>query len=397
MLSTAGRELLWGLPAVSQEIARWRERAAAIPDPPLREDALDSIIRKRDHAEGAALFWVLPNRRDRHLLRLLVAYQTIWDFLDNVSERDTGEANARQLHLALVEALDPEAPISDYYRHHSHKNDGGYLRELVNTCRASCMALPSYARVRPHVLAGVTLCAVQSINHDPDPARRDAALRDWAEREAPRDRALTWFELTAAASAFTPHPLLCLAAESSCREDDIAKTSAAYFPWVSLAIAMLDSYVDQRDDADSGSHSYISHYSDANVAVRRLCEIVDRTAREVRGLRNGCRHATLIACMVAMYLSQDGAHARRLQAGTRALAGAGGSLTRLLLPVLRAWRAAYLKRFVPGPRPTDRRRYELRDRLLAMPSVSASARRSTAHDRQPGGPAGAWSARAGRA
>jgi cytochrome P450 len=286
---------------------------------------------------------VLPDRRDPQLLRLLVAYQTIWDFLDNVSERYTGAANARQLHLALSEALDPGAPVSDYYRHNPCKDDGGYLRALVQACRASCAALPSYSRVRPHVLEGVALCAIQSINHDPDPGRRDAALQAWAGRESPGEPTLKWFELTAAASAFTPHVLLALAAEPSCEEGDIAKALAAYFPWVSLAITMLDSYVDRLEDDASGNHSYISHYENPDAAVQRLCEIVDRTAREARGLRNGHRHATLVACMVAMHLSRDGAHAPDMHAGRRALAAAGGSLTRLLLPLVRAWRAAYLK------------------------------------------------------
>ena len=364
-MAAATRELLWGLPAVSREIRAWRAHAEAIPDRPLREDALHSIAHKRDHAEGAALFWVLPRSRDRRLLRVLVAYQTIWDFLDNVSERDTGEANARQLHLALSEALDPGAPISDYYRHHPWKDDGGYLRALVETCRAGCAALPSYPRVRSHVLAGVALCAVQGVNHDPDPERRDAALRAWAERESPGERAITWFEFTAAASAFTPHVLLALAAESTCEEGDIAEALAAYFPWVSLAIAMLDSYADQLDDAVSGQHSYISHYGDAGVAVQRLCEIVDWTAREAHGLRDGHRHATIVACMVAMYLSRDGAYAPELRAATRTLAGAGGSLTRLLLPLIRMWRSVYLRRAV-----TDGRRQTRRAARAALPPGS---------------------------
>jgi tetraprenyl-beta-curcumene synthase len=344
LLSAATRELLWGLPAVSRELRHWRVWAEGIPDRALREDALDSITHKRDHAEGAALFWVLPNRRDRRLLRLLVAYQTIWDFLDNVSERNTDRANGRQLHLALSEALDPEAPISDYYRHHPWKDDGGYLRVLVETCRESCEALPSYARVRPHVLAGVRRCSVQSINHDSSPARRDAALEDWAKREFPGEHAMRWFELTAAASAFLPYALFALAAEPRCADRDIARVCAAYFPWTSLAVAMLDSYVDQLDDVVRGNHSYISHYKDGELAIRRLREIIDQTLRGANGLRNGHRHAVIAGCMVAMYLSRDGADTPATRAKTRALANAGGSLTRLLLPLLRIWRAGYLRR-----------------------------------------------------
>jgi tetraprenyl-beta-curcumene synthase len=344
LLAAATRELLWGLPAVSREIRAWRARAAAIPDKTLREDALDSITHKRDHAEGAALFWVLPDRRDRQLLRLLVAYQTIWDFLDNVSERNTDRANGRQLHLALVEALDPGAPISDYYRHHPWKDDGGYLRALVETCRRSCVALPSFELVRSPVLAGVAMCAVQSFNHDPDPKSRDAALYAWAERESSGDRAIAWFEFAAAASAFTPHALLALAAEPSCTEGDIAEVLAAYFPWASLTITMLDSYADRLDDAANGDHSYISHYGGSDAAVERLREIVDRTTRAVGGLRNGHRHTVIVACMVAMHLSREGAHTPGMRQNTQALARAGGSLSRLLLPLVRIWRTAYLRR-----------------------------------------------------
>jgi cytochrome P450 len=345
LLAVAARELLWGLPAVSRELRHWHTRAEAIPDRTLREDALASITQKRDHAEGAAAFSVLPKCRNRRLLRLLVAYQTIWDFLDNLSERNTGETNASQLHLALVEALDPDAPISDYYKHHPWKEDGGYLRELVEACRAGCAALPAYPLVRRQVLTGTALCAVQSINHDPDPERRDAALEAWAEREAAGgEPGMSWFELTAAASAFTPHVLLALAAEPSCEEGQVAEALAAYYPWASLAITMLDSYADQLDDAANGDHSYISHYGGGEIAVRRLCEVVERVARETRALPKGDRHAALVACMLAMHLSRDGAYTPDMRSGTRALAHAAGSLTRLLLPLLRFWRAAYLRR-----------------------------------------------------
>jgi tetraprenyl-beta-curcumene synthase len=353
LLGVAARELLWGLPAASRELQHWRVRAKAIPDRTLRKDALDSITQKRDHAHGAALFCVLPKSRSRRLLRLLVAYQTLWDFLDNLSERDTAQENGRQLHVALVEALDPGGPISDYYRYHPWKNDGGYLRALVEACREGCEALPSYPRVRPYVLEGVRRCSIQSINHDIVPERRDAALRDWAEREFPGESSMRWFELTAAASAFIPHALLALAVEPSCEDRDIAQAGAVYFPWISLAIAMLDSYVDRFDDASRGDHSYIAHYGDDELATRRLREIVDRTLRETNGLRNGTRHAVIAGCMVAMYLSRERDETPEMRARTLTLVTAGGSLTRLLLPLLRIWRAARL------PYPRARREHAL--------------------------------------
>jgi tetraprenyl-beta-curcumene synthase len=344
LVVAVGRGVLWGMPTVSREVRVWRAMAGAIPDGPLREDALSSLSRKRDHAEGAALFFLLARRRDRRLLRLLVAYQTIWDFLDNVSERDTGQANARQLHLALSEALDPDVPMSDYYAHHPWKDDGGYLCTLVQTCRAACLALPAYRQVREQMLAGVALCEVQGLNHNPDPVRRDAALQAWVAWLPYTEEPLEWFELAAAASGFLPHVLLALAAEHSSSQDDVAQTLTAYFPWVCLALTMLDSYNDWCEDLAGGAHSYISHYADPGTAVERLCEIVGEAARRARALPGGHRHATLIAAMIAMHLSRPSAWTADMRSRTHALASAGGSLTRVLLPLARVWRALYLKR-----------------------------------------------------
>lgn len=303
----------------------------------MRKDALDSIAYKRDHAHGAALFLVLPSKRDLRLLRLLVAYQTIWDYLDNVSERFPSPSDADGLHRALIDALDPAAAGSDYYRCHPG-NDGGYLSALVRCCQENCATLPSYPLVRPLVLQGVARCAVQAVNHDPVHQRREAALRRWAETEFPDEDSMRWFELTAAASAYLPHPLLALACDPELDVAAVVRTQAAYFPWVSLAIAMLDSYVDQAEDRRTAEHSYIAYYRDEASAITRVCEVVRRAICEVRALPGGDRHAVVVAAMVAMYLSKSDARVGEMRASTRQLLQAGGSLSQLLAPQVRVWR-----------------------------------------------------------
>ena len=149
----------------------------------IRDDALDALERKRTHADGAALFSILPRRRSLSLLRLLVAYEIIFDFLDNVNERKGSRENGRQLHLALIEALDPYSGISDYYCHHLYSDDGGYLRALVDTCREGCSLLPAYSRVCSLLRCETIRTLVLGINHDVDPMDRDDALRRWVERE----------------------------------------------------------------------------------------------------------------------------------------------------------------------------------------------------------------------
>ena len=312
-----------------------------IQDKSIRKDALDSLVRKRDNVEGASLFSILPTHRNKCLLKLLVTYQILWDFLDSVSERGAcaGYANGYQLHRALVEALDLDAPISDYYRFHPWKDDGGYLLALVEACRRMCTGLSCYRQVRPLMLQAVERCAIQSLNHEPESSRRDAALKEWAAREFAGEQMLEWFELTAAASAFPPHILLALAAEPSLDQQELRDVYAAYFPWVGLAIAMLDSYLDQAEDLVSGNHSYISHYASQTEALERLSMIIGRIVCQARRLPNSRRHAVLTEGIVAWHLSMDSVNTPTAREATRMLACSGGPLTRLLLPIAHIWRA----------------------------------------------------------
>ena len=371
----SARELVFGLRAVSREVAHWQVLAGSIPDPELRAAALAALAKKRGNIDGAALFWILPDRRDRDLLGLLVAYEVLADYLDCVSEIGAmlGPANGRQLHLALVEALDPDGQISDYYRFHSSREDGGYARALVERCRSGCARLPSYRLMRPQLMRAAGLSEVLGLNHEPHPSQRDRGLREWAGREPPicewagceppiseqRARARrspgdspdtepAWFERTAGASAWlTVLAMLALAAEparAALARDEAQRTYQAYLHWIAPAGAMLDSFGDYAEDMASGDHSYIAHYPNMDIAVQRVAELVRRSRAEARALPRGRRHDVLVACMSAFYLSKDSVRAPELREGAEELRRAGGPLVGLLLPVLRAWRIAYGQR-----------------------------------------------------
>jgi tetraprenyl-beta-curcumene synthase len=357
LLAATVRELLWGLPLAAGEVRHWRTRALTIPDPPLRVDAMHSLLRKRANTDGSVLFSILTHRRNHCLLRLLVAYESIWDFLDNVSERGAhaGDANGRRLHRALLDAVDTARPISGYYIHHPWKDDAGYLRALVAVCRECCLSLPSYGQVRRPLLEEGRRSDVGTYNHEPDPARRDVVLRRWVERErhvVERERhvltaygPVAWYELSAAAScSAAAHVMLALAADPERRASDVAAVYAVYFPWFSVATTMLDSYVDQAEDAAGGAHIYIAHYPCEEAATRRVCELVRCASDRARALPGGQRHAVIVACMVAMYLSKDSARAPHMRASTASLVRAGGPLARALVPVLRLWRIVYGQR-----------------------------------------------------
>lgn len=347
LVSAVVRELLWGLPAVAREVRAWRIKALAIPDAPIRADAAHSLAHKRTHIDGAALFSILPHARSLPLLRLLAAFEIMCDFLDCASERgaDRGQENGKQLHWALVDALIPGSPVSDYYMHHPWSQDGGYLRILVDVCRESCLQLPFYEDVHELVVQEARRAQVLAINHDPDPVQRDTGLREWAVHERAGAYDVAWFEFTGAASApLTIYALFALSTESIRCEVEVARVHGAYLPWISAATTMLDSYVDQLEDAANGDHSYVSHYSSRAQATQRIGRLLRHSFARVSGCSRAEHHILIVACMAAMYLSKDSAYGDTLQADTKVLVRAGGSLTRLLLPILRLWRIAYAQR-----------------------------------------------------
>ena len=341
------RELIWGLPAVAREVGTWRARALTIPDTQIRTAALNSIAHKRGNIDGAALFWTIPDARHPDLLKLLAAYEMICDYLDSTNEPSIAAdpVNGRQLHQALVEALDPDRPTTEHYRHHPWHDDNGYLQALVRACRARSAALPANANVRELLIVEATRFEIIAINHDTLPARRETAHLAWAAREFPNPHEASWFELTAAATAsLAIHALLALSADPASSHHDIDLALHAYFPWVTLTTTMLDHLVDQADDEVNGDHSYIAYYPTPQTAALRIQELVRRCLQKTHALQHGERHALITACMVAMYLSKDSARTPDMHSTTRELTHAGGSLTHLLVPILRLWRIAYAQR-----------------------------------------------------
>jgi tetraprenyl-beta-curcumene synthase len=287
-------------------------RAEAIPDPLLRADALAAHRDKGANSEGLAALAVLaPPERRPAVVRSLVSYQLMLDYLDGVSERPSDDplANGMRLHRAFEVALDPEATPEDYYADSRVGEDGGYLTELIETCRGSLHELPSYPAAQGALLRQARLCREsQALNH----ALRFAAIEDrlgeWAERTATEtglEPGFEWWELiaAAAASSLCVGALLALAARPGAGEEDARRVEAAYFPWASGLNALLDSLVDLDEDPEGASH--LRRYESREQATERLRALAAGARRRVVELPDGQLHEAILAAMGALYLIHE--------------------------------------------------------------------------------------------
>jgi tetraprenyl-beta-curcumene synthase len=338
--SAAHRYWFGVFPAAHSTKRRLLARAEAIPDPLLRADALASHRDKGSNSEGLAALAVLaPRSRRSQVARSLVAYQLMLDYLDGVSERPTEDplANGLSLHRAFEVALDPDAAHADYYVHAPASDDGGYLRELIETCRAPLSELPSYRAARPALCHQARLgCESQALNHALPFAPVTERLDRWAARttdESGLGPGFEWWELiaAAAASSLCVGALLALAATPGATEAEARRVEAAYFPWASGLNALLDSLVDLDEDPEHSSH--LRRYDSLEHAAERLETIASGARERVSALPDGDLHEAILAAMGALYLVHEGAWRPGREPISLAVYGALGPLARPSLAV----------------------------------------------------------------
>jgi tetraprenyl-beta-curcumene synthase len=341
----ASRYWLGVFPLVGRELRYWRDRAREIPDPVLRRLALITQHTERGNLEGAAAFAVLVPRAHRaRVVRALVAFQAIYDYIDTLAEQPNADpvANGHQLHLALLTALDPDSDHADYYEHSSKGGDNDYMKNLVDACRFAFAALPWHASVaEPALRAAKRMAAYQSLNHG---AGRDSrhALARWATGLTPAGTGLRWWETAAgAASSMTVFALVAAAAQPTFSADEAAATESAYFPWIGALHVLLDSLVDRSDDIEAGHHSLVNHYASDEEAASRLGAIAAHAMGATERLPNSIQHATILAAMSSFYLSTPTTTTPAALPVAQCVLEAMGVLATPTMAVLRARRIAH--------------------------------------------------------
>ncbi|SFI94036.1 tetraprenyl-beta-curcumene synthase [Paenibacillus sp. UNC496MF] len=294
------------LPEVRAELARLRVIAERIPDDELRVQALASMTSKQFHCEGGGIY-AAANLNSRHILvPLIVCLQTISDYLDNLCDRSTSLAadDFRLLHQSMLDAVDPEAPLRDYYALRSEREDGGYLHELVRTCQSCVRQLPSYASVQPHVTELVGLYGDLQVHKHIAKELREPALLVWWEAHRHQVPHLQWNEFAAATGSTLGMFMLFLAAsDEACTPEDALRIRGAYFPHVCGLHIMLDYLIDQEEDRIGGDLNFCNYYTNQSQLTERIGLIVENARKDVTRLPVPRFHRMVIEGLIALYLS----------------------------------------------------------------------------------------------
>jgi tetraprenyl-beta-curcumene synthase len=273
----------------------------------LRRHAQGKLSNESLNPEAAAFFAVLAPKTSRpKLVRLIVAYQVMYDYLDAVNEIPALSSlrDGLQLHRALLDTVQFQQTSDDPCTPYPDHDDGGYLNALVNTCRNALDIFPSRVALTPVLIAAAGRCGeAQARNHAVSIEGYDQ-LMDWSEKQSPCDSGYQWWELAAAGiSCLAIHALFAAAATPKTTLHEAQTIDTAYFPPICAISALLDSLIDLSDDADTINHSFAAHYTTSSHAAARYAAIIADADQQLRGLRYARRHRIILAGIAGYYLS----------------------------------------------------------------------------------------------
>lgn len=294
------------LPEVKQQLDSWRQVAENIPNSELRSQALASMRSKQFHCQGGAVYAAIRLEYRHILIPLIVALQTISDYLDNLCDRSTSmdPDDFRSLHQAMLDAVDPSARFHDYYQYRDDRDDGGYLKQLVSTCQSCVLMLPSYKQAQPYVEKLVSLYSDLQVYKHIDPKHREARLLSWWEKHRHQFPELKWNEFAAGTgSTLGMFMLFTMASYEEVPGREMELVKEAYFPNVCSLHILLDYLIDQEEDRIGGDLNFCHYYEDKDTALSRIHKIAEQAKEDVKQLKYPSFHRMIIDGLQGLYLS----------------------------------------------------------------------------------------------
>ena len=327
ILSRYTLQIVW---QVKKRLEYWERKARVCRDDELRKQALASIQAKGFHCHGGAVFALCYPEYRSLLLDLIIAYQTLCDYLDNLCDRTLfiNGTVFRRLHQSLLDALRPEQELSNYYESFIFKDDDGYIEKLVYTCRACLVKLPSYSIIQPEVLKLAGLYIDLQVLKHLERNVRERSLSSWAMEHQPAYPSIQWQEFSAAAGSTLGIFALFGAATRSDIQRGYGKNIVnIFFPWVCGLHILLDYFIDQQEDRDGGDLNFVFYYKNSNEIVQRLVLFIEQSLDKCSDYAYPVFLKTVIQGLLGMYLSDPKVHEQGYSRVARILMAVSGPFT----------------------------------------------------------------------
>lgn len=305
LMSSVYRKIL---PAVHQELAYWKRRAEAIPNPELRKQALASISSKAFHCQGGAILALLAKERMKEAIRFIVAYQTISDYLDNLCDRSTSfdPDDFAALHESMMDALKPEAIPRNYYRNRADQEDGNYLQDLTKACQNVLKKLASFNEIQQFLQELCQYYCDLQIHKHVEVEARVPRLKKWFNKYKSMVPDMEWYEFSACSgSTLGIFCLISYAMRDDFKESHAVNIRNGYFPFIQGLHILLDYFIDQEEDRNGGDLNFCFYYENNQTLFERLRHFLAEADRHTVKLPHRKFHQLINRGLLGIYLSDE--------------------------------------------------------------------------------------------
>lgn len=295
-------------PTVHKELNYWKNRANEIPNQELRKQALASLHNKTFHCEGGSIMALIAKEHYRDVIKFIVAYQTISDYLDNLCDRSTSldPDDFSALHESMIHALTVHAESTNYYRFREDQDDGGYLYDLVKTCRDSLGKIANYQHIKEQLLELCHYYCDLQIHKHVMVEERIPRLQSWFDKHKHAIPEMEWFEFSACSGSTLG--IFCLV--SYAYRQDFEPSYAvnirdSYFPYIQGLHILLDYFIDQEEDRIGGDLNFCFYYKDEQQLFNRLKHFVTEADKHTKELPHQRFHQLINRGLLGVYLSDE--------------------------------------------------------------------------------------------
>lgn len=296
------------IPAVHQELAYWKTRAASIPNQELRTQALASIEHKTFHCEGGAILALTAGIDYKKAVKFIVAYQTISDYLDNLCDRSTSldPNDFAALHESMTDALTLEGSRKNYYRLREDQDDDDYLNDLSETCRSVLREIKHYDFIKDHLLELCRYYCDLQIHKHVVHEERVPRLEKWFNHYQSQLPQMEWYEFSACSgSTLGIFCLISYAMRPDFKAEDADHIRNGYFPYIQGLHILLDYFIDQEEDRREGDLNFCFYYENQETLFNRLKHFVEEADRHTEFLPHKKFHQLINRGLLGIYLSDE--------------------------------------------------------------------------------------------
>ncbi|MBM4762639.1 tetraprenyl-beta-curcumene synthase family protein [Bacillus sp. B15-48] len=335
-------------PIAYDELDFWIRKAESIPNPELRKQALASITEKRFHCEGGAIMSLIALDDYDKAIRFIVAYQTISDYLDNLCDRSTSldPNDFAALHESMEDALLIEGDLRDYYRERTDKDDGGYLNNLVLTCRKELKELKNYEAIAPYLHELCRYYCDLQIHKHVEHSERVQRLKKWFNDHREKIPEMQWYEFSACTgSTLGIFCLVSYALRNDFKPEFAESLRNGYFPYIQGLHILLDYFIDQEEDRKGGDLNFCFYYESEEALFERLKHFIEQADFHTAKLPNRKFHQLINRGLLGLYLSDEKVHSQqKVKRLAKDMIKSGGPISLFFYLNARAYRSIQ-KRF----------------------------------------------------